>query len=90
MRPLGGMIGLMGPEDGAQTTLHCLLDDSAPGNSGAYYSQNSILYLEKEQRAGGWPMVSPNPNALDAELADALYNKSLELVGQAYNESQKN
>lgn len=82
MRPFAGLIGLMGPEDGAQTTLHCLLDDAAPGNSGAYYSQNSILYQEKAQRAGGWPMTSPNPNAHDAELASALYEKSLELVGQ--------
>ena len=82
MRPFAGMIGLMGPEDGAQTTLHCLLDDSAPDNSGAYYSQNSILYREKEHRAGGWPMVSPNPHARDTELAQALYDKSLELVGK--------
>ncbi len=83
MRPFGGMIGLMGAEDGAQTTLHCLLDDSAPENSGAYYSQNSILYLEKDQRGGGWPMTSPNPNAHDADLASALYEKSQALVGLA-------
>ncbi len=82
MRPFGGLIGLMGPEDGAQTTLHCLLDDGAPANSGAYYSQNSIWYPKKEHRTGGWPMTSPNPNAHDAELAAALYDKSLDLVGQ--------
>ena len=81
MRPFGGMIGLMGPEDGAQTTLHCLLDDAAPDNSGSYYSQNSILYLEKDQRGGGWPMISPNPNAHDEKLASALYEKSRTLVG---------
>ena len=27
-------------EDGAQTSLHCLLDDDAPNHSGAYFSQN--------------------------------------------------
>ena len=81
MRPLSGLIGLMGPEDGAQTTLHCLLDDSIPQHSGEYYSQNSILYPDKSNRGGGWPMRSPNPNAHDEKLAADLYEKSRTLVG---------
>ncbi len=81
MRPLSGLIGLMGPEDGAQTTLHCLLDDSIPQHSGEYYSQTSILYPDKTNRGGGWPMVSPNPNAHDEKLAADLYEKSRTLVG---------
>jgi len=82
LRPFSSMMGMMSPFDGAQTSLHCLLDDSdVPQNNGAYYSQNSILYPKKENRAGGWPMTSPNPQAHDVAMADKLYNKSLELVG---------
>ena len=83
MRPLSGIIGLMGPEDGAQTTLHCLLDESVLQHAGEYYSQTSILYPDKANRGGGWPMRSPNPNAHDEQLAADLYDKSKELVGLA-------
>ncbi len=81
MRPFSGMLGLMDSQDGAQTTLHCLLDDDAPNHSGEYYSQTSILYPEKAHRGGGWPMESPNPNAKDKALASQLYEKSTALVG---------
>jgi NAD(P)-dependent dehydrogenase (short-subunit alcohol dehydrogenase family) len=81
MRPFAGMLGTMSWFEGAQTTLHCLLDDDAPSHSGEYYSQNSILYPDKENRPGGWPMSSPNPLAHDTELAEKLYHHSLELVG---------
>lgn len=81
MRPFGGFMGMMSKEDGAQTQLHCLLDDDAPSHSGAYFSQNSILYAAKKDKAGGWPMQSPNPLAYDDELADALHRKSAELCG---------
>jgi len=81
LRPFGRFIGMMSAEDGAQTTLHCLLDDDAPGHSGAFYSQNSILYPRHADRKGGWPMRSPNPMAHDVELARRLYEKSRELVG---------
>jgi NAD(P)-dependent dehydrogenase (short-subunit alcohol dehydrogenase family) len=81
MRPFSRPLGMMSWSEGAQTTLHCLLDDAAPQHSGEYYSQNSILYPNKEDRPGGWPMSSPNPNAHDAELAEKLYQRSLELVG---------
>lgn len=83
LRPFSGLLGMMSAEEGAQTTLHCLLDDEAPKHSGAYYSQNSILYPDKADRAGGWPMRSPNPHAHDAELAAQLYERSLALVDLA-------
>lgn len=81
MRPFSGLLGMMSWSEGAQTTLHCLLDDDTPQHSGEYYSQNSIFYPNKKNRPGGWPMPSPNPNAHDAELAEKLYRRSLELVG---------
>ncbi|MCB0276122.1 MAG: SDR family oxidoreductase [Calditrichaeota bacterium] len=83
MRPFSGLLGLMSKEDGAQTQLHCLLDEDAPRHSGAYFSQNSILYANKKDKAGGWPMKSPNPLVYDDELANALYTKSLELCSLA-------
>lgn len=81
MRPFSGLLGLLSNEDGAQTTLHCLLDDDVPNHNGAYYSQNSILYADRKNRCGGWPMESPNPNARDGRLAAQLYEVSLRLVG---------
>jgi len=81
MRPFAGVLGTMSWFEGAQSTLHCLLDDDAPNHSGEYYSQNSILYPNKENRPGGWPMPSPNPLAHDTELAEKLYHVSLGLVG---------
>ncbi len=81
MRPFAGMLGTMSWFEGAQTSLHCLLDDDAPNHSGEFYSQNSIIYKNKENRPGGWPMSSPNPRAHDKKLADRLYRRSLELVG---------
>ena len=81
MRPFSGLLGTVSWFEGAQTTLHCLLDDNAPQHSGEYYSQISIFYPNKENRPGGWPMPSPNPNAHDKELAEKLYHRSLALVG---------
>jgi NAD(P)-dependent dehydrogenase (short-subunit alcohol dehydrogenase family) len=81
LKPLSGPLGTLSPFEGAQTTLHCLLDDEAPNHSGEYFSQNSVLYPNREDRPGGWPMPSPNPHAHDAELAERLYRRSLELVG---------
>jgi NAD(P)-dependent dehydrogenase (short-subunit alcohol dehydrogenase family) len=81
MRPFSGMLTMMSAEDGAQTQLHCLLDDDAPAHSGEYYSQNGLLYPNKENRAGGWPMRSPNPLTYDDEVAERLFETSLELVG---------
>jgi len=87
MRPFGGFFGMMSAEDGAQTQLHCLLDDEAPAHTGEFYSQNSILYPKRENRAGGWPMRSPNPRVYDDELADRLHGASFEMVGLSGNAS---
>jgi len=81
LMPFSGLLGIMSAEDGAQTQLHCLLDDDAPDHSGEYYSQNSILYQKEEDKAGGWPMRSPNPLTYDDALAEGLYQASLALVG---------
>lgn len=83
LRPFAGMMGTMNWFEGAQTSLHCLLDDDAPHHSGAYYSQNSILYPNKENKPGGWPMKSPHPQGEDQELAAKLSSVSRELVGLA-------
>jgi retinol dehydrogenase-13 len=68
-------------EESAQTSLHVLLSDDAPKHSGAYFSQASVLYSDKECRKGGWPMESPNPNARDMDTAKKLVEMSYELVG---------
>ena len=81
MRPFSRFLGTMSPYEGAQTTLHCLLDDDAPQHSGEYFSQNSIFYPNKENRSGGWPMRSSNKYSNDAELARKLYEVSMEMVG---------
>ena len=81
LRPIGPLVTLMSAEDGAQTQLHCLLDDHAPEHSGEYYSQNGIVYADKKDRPGGWPMRSPNPLVYDDALAERLYRVSAELAG---------
>jgi len=80
LKPIHGPMGVVNGFEGAQTTLHCLLDDTVPNHNGAYYSQHSLLYPNRENRSGGWPMASPNPHAQDVKLATKLYNQSLELV----------
>jgi retinol dehydrogenase-13 len=81
MKPLSGLLTMMSAEDGAQTQLHCLLDDDAPNHSGEFYSQNSLLYPNKKNRPGGWPMRSPNPLVYDDALAERLHETSVKLVG---------
>jgi len=81
LRPFSGMLGMLSSKEGAQTQLHCLLDDDAPTHSGAYFSQNSILYPDKRDRAGGWPMRSPNPLTYNKTLADQLHAVSARMVG---------
>ena len=68
-------------EESAQSTLHCLLSDDAPNHSGAYFSQSSVLYRDRECRDGGWPMESPNPNAKNMETARQLVAMSYDMVG---------
>lgn len=65
------------PEDGAQTTLHCLLSDNI--ESGKFYSQFGI-YKDDASKPGGWPMKHPNPHATE-ESAKKLWDLSNTLVG---------
>lgn len=67
--------------ESAQTSLHCLLSDDAPQHSGAYFSQHSVLYRDKECRKGGWPMKSPNPHANDLVAAQKMVAMSYGMVG---------
>lgn len=67
------------PEDGAQTTLHCVLEDVDKLETGAYYSQFG-LYKDSDAKKGGWPMKLPNPNATK-ECAKKLWEESEKLVG---------
>ena len=66
--------------ESAQTSLHVLLSDEAPKHSGAYFSQHSVLYRDKECRKGGWPIESPNPHANDMDAARKLVKKSCDIV----------
>lgn len=68
-------------EESAQTSLHCLLSDDALKHSGAYFSQSSVLYRDKECREGGWPLTSPNPNTKNMDTAKKLVDLSYKLVG---------
>ncbi|QTN40048.1 SDR family NAD(P)-dependent oxidoreductase [Cryomorphaceae bacterium] len=67
--------------ESAQTSLHCLISDEAPKHSGAYFSQHSVLYRDKECRKGGWPMKSPNPHARDMNDAKKLVEVGRQRVG---------
>ncbi len=80
MRPLTRFVSDTN-EQSAQTTLHCLLSDDAPRHSGAYFSQSSVLYRDKECKDGGWPMETPNPNAKNMDTARQLVAMSYDLVG---------
>jgi NAD(P)-dependent dehydrogenase (short-subunit alcohol dehydrogenase family) len=77
--PLLRMAGMIEPWEGAQTTLHALLALEVEQQSGAYYSQIS-RYKDKASRAGGWPLRSPNPVALDDAVAERLWIASEALV----------
>ena len=80
MRPLSRLVSDSN-EESAQTTLHCLLSDTAAKHSGAYFSQSSVLYRDKQCRQGGWPMETPNPNAKNMETARRLVFLSYDVVG---------
>ena len=81
MVPVSPILGIMSNADGAQASLHCILDDDVPKHNGEFYSQNSILYPFPECRPGGFPMKSPNPNVSDDVLAENLYDESKKMVG---------
>ncbi|KQV51932.1 hypothetical protein ASC93_04570 [Massilia sp. Root335] len=77
--PVQRLIGMIEPWEGAQTTLHALLAPEVAQQSGAYFSQIA-RYQDKTSRAGGWPLRSPNPVALDDDVAERLWNASEALV----------
>lgn len=72
----GNMISAV---DGAQTSLHCILNDAEQMKNGGFYSQFGI-YKDAEAKAGGWPMELPNPNGTP-EVASKLWEESEKLVG---------
>ena len=67
-------------QDGAQTTLYCVLEDADKLESGKFYSQFGI-YKDKQYQAGGWPMDLPNPHATP-EKAAQLWELSERLVAE--------
>ncbi|NNE81114.1 MAG: SDR family oxidoreductase [Silicimonas sp.] len=79
--PVLKLMGMISPWEGAQTTLHCLLDDGVTAHNGAYFSQVGTLYKNKADRPGGWPMASPSRFVGDDALGARLYDVSAELVG---------
>ncbi|MEO0605703.1 MAG: SDR family oxidoreductase, partial [Myxococcota bacterium] len=79
MRVVQGMIGMIEPWEGTQTTLHCVLGDDVPEHNGAYFSQLGT-YRDKGANGGGWPLHSPNPEAHDDALAARLWDISERLT----------
>ncbi|NRA63003.1 MAG: SDR family oxidoreductase [Pseudobacteriovorax sp.] len=80
LKPILRLVGMIEPWEGAQTTLHCLLDDSIPQHSGAFFSQLGI-YSDKSFNKGGWPMTSPSKQANDDDIAKRFWAFSESQVG---------
>ena len=88
MRPVLRIMGMIEPWEGAQTTLHCVLDPDVPTHAGEFYSQLGV-YRDKSANRGGWPLRSPNPQAHDDGLATKFWELSEQLVGgDAVTEAQ--
>jgi NAD(P)-dependent dehydrogenase (short-subunit alcohol dehydrogenase family) len=69
------------PEDGAQTTLHCILEEADKVENGAFYSQFGV-YTDPKLQPGGWPLKkSVNPENATAKNATKLWEVSEKLVG---------
>jgi len=84
LRPVLNMMGQIEPWQGAQTSLYAALAEDVTQHNGEYYSQLG-QYRDKSKNKGGWPMHSPNPNASDEHMVDALWDKSEALVGLQVN-----
>lgn len=80
LRPVLQLAGMIEPWEGAQTTLFALLSPDVPKHNGAYFSQLG-RYRDKSANRGGWPLVSPNPEANDDAVAARLDAESRKLVG---------
>ena len=82
--PLGILMGpIMRPitkEDGAQTTLHCLLSKEALQHHGVYHAQTGIKHSDGVR--GGWPYRSANPVSHDEAAQDRLWAMSESLVAE--------
>lgn len=73
---LGYMIAA---KDGAQTSLHCILNDAADMENGGFYSQFGP-YVDKVASKGGWPFKEfPNEHAT-YENASKLWEISEKLI----------
>ena len=72
---------MISAEDGAQTTLFCVLNDAEDMENGVFYSQFGV-YKDKEAKAGGWPLKLPNPNVAD-DTASKLWEVSEKLVAES-------
>lgn len=75
-------LGMIEPWEGAQATLHALLAPDVAQHSGAFFSQLGH-YRDKSCNGGGFPMVSPNPEANDDAIAERLWQESERLVSRA-------
>jgi len=71
--------GMIEPWEGAQASLHALLAPQVAAQSGAFYSQRG-MYRDKVYSDGGFPMVSPNPQANDDSIAHRLWEESERLI----------
>ncbi len=79
-RPMLRLFGQIEPWEGTQTTLFAALSPTIKTQAGAFFSQTGS-YRDKSKNSGGWPLVSPNPNAHDEKKARRLYELSETLVG---------
>jgi NAD(P)-dependent dehydrogenase (short-subunit alcohol dehydrogenase family) len=81
-RPVGRLMGMIEPWEGAQTTLHALLDPDVPRHAGAFFSQTG-MYRDRSCNRGGWPLTSPNPQAGDDAVIERLWSVSHDLTQRA-------
>lgn len=68
------------PEEGAQTTIYCAVDESIKDESGMYYSDCQA--------------ITPHPKAIDEEAAKKLWDITWKLLGlgdyDPFNKNSKN
>jgi NAD(P)-dependent dehydrogenase (short-subunit alcohol dehydrogenase family) len=76
----GSLLRPISKEDGAQTSLHCLLSDEALQHNGAYFAQK--CYPHRNGERGGWPLVSPNPEASDDTVAEKLWSVTKDMIAE--------
>ena len=77
---MGAMMRPITKEDGAQTTLHCLLSEEALAHHGVYHAQTGLKHSDGIR--GGWPYRSANPVSHDESSQDRLWKMSEDLVAE--------